>query len=251
VHRHGRRTKSIDEIWGVSKAYTTRVGAGPFPSELHDEMGDVIRERGGESGTTTGRPRRTGWLDLVALRYAARLNTLTALTITKLYCGPVLRARTAAVRYRLFTVFSAAFRTTFGIAAKSSAAPNFWPALGGLVSQGRRESDSGTHEWLDLLEDGCQAVTFDFDVVAVLEVQPKALSGLEVPREPQGRVGADAPLAMDDLVDAPRWDADRHGKPVLGDLQRLQVLLHQHLSGVDGRHDVVGVQGVLPSRCQW
>jgi adenylosuccinate synthase len=76
--------KDIDEVWGVSKAYTTRVGAGPFPSELHDEMGDLIRERGGEFGTTTGRPRRTGWLDLVALRYAARLNTLTALVITKL-----------------------------------------------------------------------------------------------------------------------------------------------------------------------
>ncbi len=76
--------RSIDEIWGVSKAYTTRVGAGPFPSELHDEMGELIRERGGEFGTTTGRPRRTGWLDLVALRYAAQLNTLSALVITKL-----------------------------------------------------------------------------------------------------------------------------------------------------------------------
>jgi adenylosuccinate synthase len=76
--------KDIDEVWGVSKAYTTRVGAGPFPSELHDEMGELIRSRGGEFGTTTGRPRRTGWLDLVALRYAARLNTLTALVITKL-----------------------------------------------------------------------------------------------------------------------------------------------------------------------
>src|ERR1700678_610826 len=76
--------KDIDEVWGVSKAYTTRVGAGPFPSELHDEMGELIRKRGGEFGTTTGRPRRTGWLDLVALRYAARLNTLTALVITKL-----------------------------------------------------------------------------------------------------------------------------------------------------------------------
>jgi adenylosuccinate synthase len=75
---------SIDEVWGVAKAYTTRVGAGPFPSELHDEMGETIRGRGGEFGTTTGRPRRTGWLDLVALRYAARLNTLTALVITKL-----------------------------------------------------------------------------------------------------------------------------------------------------------------------
>jgi adenylosuccinate synthase len=76
--------KAIEEVWGISKAYTTRVGAGPFPSELHDEMGETIRARGGEFGTTTGRPRRTGWLDLVALRYAARLNTLTALVVTKL-----------------------------------------------------------------------------------------------------------------------------------------------------------------------
>jgi adenylosuccinate synthase len=76
--------KAIDEVWGISKAYTTRVGAGPFPSELHDEMGEMIRQRGGEFGTTTGRPRRTGWLDLVALRYAARLNTLTSLVVTKL-----------------------------------------------------------------------------------------------------------------------------------------------------------------------
>jgi adenylosuccinate synthase len=76
--------KSIDEIWGIAKAYTTRVGAGPFPSELHDAMGETIRQRGGEFGTTTGRPRRTGWLDLVALLYAARLNSLTSLVITKL-----------------------------------------------------------------------------------------------------------------------------------------------------------------------
>ena len=76
--------RSIDEVWGVAKAYTTRVGAGPFPSELHDSVGDELREQGGEFGTTTGRPRRIGWLDLVALRYAARLNTLGALVITKL-----------------------------------------------------------------------------------------------------------------------------------------------------------------------
>jgi adenylosuccinate synthase len=76
--------KAIDEIWGIAKAYTTRVGAGPFPSELHDDMGELIRQRGGEFGTTTGRPRRTGWLDLVALRYAARLNTMTSLVVTKL-----------------------------------------------------------------------------------------------------------------------------------------------------------------------
>src|SRR5206468_599414 len=72
----------IDEVWGVAKAYATRVGAGPFPTELDDEMGAYIRERGGERGTTTGRDRRTGWLDLVALRYAARINTLYARATT-------------------------------------------------------------------------------------------------------------------------------------------------------------------------
>jgi adenylosuccinate synthase len=76
--------KDIDEIWGITKAYATRVGAGPFPSELHDETGEQLRQSGGEFGTTTGRPRRTGWLDLVALRYAARINTMTALVVTKL-----------------------------------------------------------------------------------------------------------------------------------------------------------------------
>lgn len=76
--------RDIDEVWGVTKAYATRVGSGPFPSELHDETGDRIREQGGEFGTTTGRPRRTGWLDIVALRYAARLNSLSALAVTKL-----------------------------------------------------------------------------------------------------------------------------------------------------------------------
>ena len=74
----------IDEVWGIAKAYTTRVGSGPFPSEIDDEVGDKIREVGGEFGTTTGRPRRIGWLDLVALKYAARINGLTGLCITKL-----------------------------------------------------------------------------------------------------------------------------------------------------------------------
>ncbi|MGI8846014.1 MAG: adenylosuccinate synthase [Thermoleophilaceae bacterium] len=75
---------SIDEVWGIAKAYSTRVGSGPFPTELHGEMGDRLRDAGGEYGTTTGRPRRCGWLDLVALRYAARINGLTGLVLTKL-----------------------------------------------------------------------------------------------------------------------------------------------------------------------
>ncbi len=76
--------RDLKEIWGVVKAYTTRVGAGPFPTELHDETGNLITERGHEFGTTTGRRRRVGWLDLVALRYATRLNSLTHLAVTKL-----------------------------------------------------------------------------------------------------------------------------------------------------------------------
>ena len=74
----------IDEVWGISKAYTTRVGEGPFPTELKDEIGQQICELGHEYGTTTGRQRRCGWLDLVALRYAGRVNGMTGLAITKL-----------------------------------------------------------------------------------------------------------------------------------------------------------------------
>ena len=90
----------IDEVWGVAKAYATRVGAGPFPTELDDELGAHIRERGGERGTTTGRERRCGWLDLVALRYAVRLNRLSALAITKLDVLAGIDPLEVAVRYR-------------------------------------------------------------------------------------------------------------------------------------------------------
>ncbi|MFN3568285.1 MAG: adenylosuccinate synthase [Caldimicrobium sp.] len=74
----------INEVIGIVKAYTTRVGEGPFPTELKDELGDYLREKGGEYGATTGRPRRCGWLDLVMVKTAVRLNGITALAITKL-----------------------------------------------------------------------------------------------------------------------------------------------------------------------
>ncbi len=74
----------VDRVIGVFKAYTTRVGAGPFPTELHDEVGQLLRERGREYGTTTGRPRRVGWFDAVAARYTARLNGMTEAALTKL-----------------------------------------------------------------------------------------------------------------------------------------------------------------------
>lgn len=74
----------INKIIGVMKAYTTRVGEGPFPSEIKDALGECLRQRGGEYGATTGRPRRCGWLDMVALKHAVRLNGLTGIAITKL-----------------------------------------------------------------------------------------------------------------------------------------------------------------------
>jgi len=75
---------AIDRVVGISKAYTTRVGGGPFPTELNDEIGERLRKVGDEFGSVTGRPRRCGWLDGVVLRYAARVNGLSGLALTKL-----------------------------------------------------------------------------------------------------------------------------------------------------------------------
>lgn len=77
----------MDQAWGVCKVYATRVGSGPFPTELDDEVGERIRQAGNEFGTTTGRPRRCGWLDLNLLRHSCRLNSLTGLVVT---CADVL-----------------------------------------------------------------------------------------------------------------------------------------------------------------
>jgi adenylosuccinate synthase len=74
----------IDSVLGVVKAYTTRVGSGPLPTELDEELGQRLRELGGEYGATTGRPRRCGWFDAVVVRYSARVNGLTGLAVTKL-----------------------------------------------------------------------------------------------------------------------------------------------------------------------
>lgn len=90
----------ITEVWGIVKAYSTRVGAGPFPTELFDEIGKRLGEKGHEFGTTTGRPRRCGWLDLVALKYAVRLNRLSHLAMTKLDVLAGIETLKVAVRYR-------------------------------------------------------------------------------------------------------------------------------------------------------
>lgn len=79
----GVAPQKIKEVFGVSKAYCTRVGSGPFPTELHDETGELIRKTGSEFGATTGRPRRCGWIDLVALNFACMINGVTQIIMTK------------------------------------------------------------------------------------------------------------------------------------------------------------------------
>ncbi len=90
----------IQSVVGLTKAYTTRVGGGPFPTELHDEVGERIRKAGSEFGSVTGRPRRTGWLDVPALRYAARVNGFDGLALTKLDVLTGLPEVKACVAYR-------------------------------------------------------------------------------------------------------------------------------------------------------
>jgi adenylosuccinate synthase len=79
----GVAPRTINEVIGVTKAYCTRVGGGPFPTELNDATGEELRKIGNEFGATTGRPRRCGWIDLVALRYACMINGVTKLVMTK------------------------------------------------------------------------------------------------------------------------------------------------------------------------
>lgn len=97
----GLGPRHIDRVVGIAKAYTTRVGMGPFPSELTDELGDALVEIGREFGTVTGRRRRTGWLDTVMLRHATRVNSLTEIALTKLDVLDTFDEIKVCVGYRL------------------------------------------------------------------------------------------------------------------------------------------------------
>lgn len=91
----------IDHVLAVCKAYSTRVGSGPFPTELHDKLGEQIRQAGAEFGTVTGRPRRTGWFDAVAMRRAVRLNGADSLAITKLDVLSGIEKLKICIRYKV------------------------------------------------------------------------------------------------------------------------------------------------------
>jgi adenylosuccinate synthase len=97
----GLGPRAVDYVLGITKAYSTRVGGGPYPTELKDETGERLRKIGNEFGATTGRPRRTGWLDMLALRYAARVNGLDGLAITKLDCLTGFETLKIAVAYKI------------------------------------------------------------------------------------------------------------------------------------------------------
>jgi adenylosuccinate synthase len=105
----------ISRVIGVAKAYTTRVGKGPFLTELLDEVGDQIRDVGNEYGTTTGRPRRCGWLDVVILRYAARINGLDELALTKLDVLSGLKKLRVAIAYEREGEHVEHFPAEFGV----------------------------------------------------------------------------------------------------------------------------------------
>jgi adenylosuccinate synthase len=93
--------RHIDRVIGIAKAYVTRVGSGPFPTELFDDVGDLLVDRGGEYGTNTGRRRRTGWFDAVMLRHAVRVNSLSELALTKLDVLDTLDELEVCVAYEL------------------------------------------------------------------------------------------------------------------------------------------------------
>jgi adenylosuccinate synthase len=97
----GISPQKIQQVIGITKAYCTRVGSGPFPTELHDEQGDYLRKTGNEFGSTTGRPRRCGWIDLVALRYACMINGVTSLVMTKTDILDGLDSLKACIAYRV------------------------------------------------------------------------------------------------------------------------------------------------------
>lgn len=93
--------QEIQRVFGIFKAYCTRVGSGPFPTELNDEVGERIRQEGGEFGATTGRPRRTGWLDLPILKYAVKLNGTTDMIMTKADVLSIMDELMVCTKYRL------------------------------------------------------------------------------------------------------------------------------------------------------
>ncbi len=149
--------QQVERVVGVVKAYTTRVGAGPFLTELLDETGERIRQVGNEYGTTTGRPRRCGWLDLVVLRYAVRINGLNELALTKLDVLSGLDRLKIAVAYERDGERTTYFPAEFGAEALGQWEPVYEELAGWQedISGVRRRADlpPAAQEYVALIEE--------------------------------------------------------------------------------------------------
>jgi len=142
---------SIHEVIGVMKAYTTRVGAGPFPTELSDEVGKELLTNGGEYGATTGRARRCGWLDMVVVRHAVRLNGITSLAVTKLDVLNGMRSLKVAVGYEIDGKVEANFPADLSRLAR---AQPVYEELAGWQGWGERRAADVASGGYDALPEG-------------------------------------------------------------------------------------------------
>jgi len=137
----GVYVRRFDRIWGVSKCYTTRVGAGPFPTEQENPAGRRLRERGGEYGATTSRPRRCGWLDLVALRHAVAVERPDALVVTKLDVLSGLSKIPVATAYRIGRTTTDEFPTRADLLGEAEPIYEDLPGWSSDLGRARRPSD--------------------------------------------------------------------------------------------------------------
>jgi adenylosuccinate synthase len=161
----------VAEVIGVTKAYTTRVGRGPFPSELPDEESEALREAGDEYGATTGRPRRCGWLDMVALRHSARVNGLTGLVVTKLDVLDGLDELLICTGYELDGRVTQSFPPT------TSQLERCTPVYERLAGWGAKTS--GARSWEELPEAAREYLTRVSDLAGVPIVMASVGSGRE------------------------------------------------------------------------
>jgi adenylosuccinate synthase len=144
----------VGAVIGVMKAYCTRVGAGPFPTELNDATGQRLRDRGHEYGTTTGRPRRCGWLDLAAVKYAAEICGLTEIAITKLDVLDGLPNISVGVGYELDGRAIDCIPANAAVYEKYAPVYREMPGWSGSVAGARRLEDlpREAREYLDYIE---------------------------------------------------------------------------------------------------
>jgi adenylosuccinate synthase len=141
----GLAPNRLDDILGVVKAYTTRVGEGPFPTELHDDLGEALRKRGMEFGATTGRPRRCGWFDAVAVRSAVRINGSQWLALTKLDVLEGIHPLKIAVGYKIGNKVLKEFPNDRQMQAEAQPIYEEMPGFEGSIRGMKRYAELPTH----------------------------------------------------------------------------------------------------------